>query len=377
MDLLHQWYAASTSVLPDNMAIWDAHAHTGANDPDGVIGDPDHLLRRLDQAGHAGCVLITSQETDGYPSANDRILAESEAAPGRFLPFLRVDPNLGREAIAEAERCIGLGFVGMKLHPRGEGFAVRNPTVSDLAAVASDAGIPILIHAGRGIPSLGPDAMRLLDTHPDLNIILAHAAISDLSWLAPVVASHPGMHFDTAWWSTVALVRLVSAVPASQILYASDSPYGRPFMSGTLTSRVAGAAGYDEAAMRAVFGGNLLSLVAGVRPEPLRSTPSTSIVPSDPLLIGVYADLHGAIGEVLQGCDASQAMSLARLACEVRDSHPHAEVLGAIAASLDRLDTVDRSRDHRSQVGRPLIAVASAALTPSQPVPDVAQWPSP
>lgn len=318
---------------------------------------------------------MTSQEPDGYPPANNRILAESEAASGRFLPFLRVDPNLGRDAIVEAERCISLGFVGMKLHPRGEGFAVQHPTVTDLARVASDAGIPILIHAGRGMPALGYHVVRLLDTHPDLNIILAHAAISDLSWLAPVVDSYPGMFFDTAWWSTAALVRLVSEVPASQILYASDTPYGRPFMSGTLTSRVAGAAGYTDAAMRALFGGNLLSLIDGVRPDRLATMPDHSIVPDDPLLLSVYADLHGAIGEVLQGCDASQAMSLARLACDVRDDHRHSEVLGAIAVSLDRLGTADRSRDHRSQVGRPLIAVASAALTPSQPVPDLALWP--
>lgn len=375
MHLLHEWYAASTSVLPDDLTVWDAHTHTGANDPDGVVGEPGHLLRRLDRAGHAGCVLITSQEPDGYPPANNRILAESEAASGRFLPFLRVDPNLGRDAVVEAERCISLGFVGLKLHPRGESFAVQHPTVTELAGVASDAGIPILIHAGRGMPALGYHVVRLLDTHPDLNIILAHAAISDLSWLAPVVDSYPGMFFDTAWWSTAALVRLFSEVPASQILYASDTPYGRPFMSGTLTSRVAGAAGYTGAAMRALFGGNLLSLIAGVRPDRLPTMPDQSIVPDDPLLLSVYADLHGAIGEVLQGCDASQAMSLARLSCDVRDAHRHSEVLGAIAASLDRLGTVDRSRDHRSQVGRPLIAVASAALTPSQPVPDVALWP--
>ena len=254
---------------------------------------------------------------------------------------------------------------------------MADATVSDLAGLAADAGVPMLIHAGRGIPSLGPAVVRLLDTHADLNIILAHAAISDLSRLAPIAASYPGMFFDTAWWSTAALVRLFSAVPASRILYASDTPYGRPFMSGTLTSRVAGAAGYDDSAMRAIFGGNLLSLLSGVRPEPLHSIPGGSIVPTDPLLIGLYADLHGAIGEVLQGCDARQAMSLARLSCNVRDDHPHAEVLGAIGASLDRLESIDRSQDHQSRAGRPLIAVASAALTPSQPVPGVSAWPSP
>jgi hypothetical protein len=376
MNLLQEWYRASMAILPEDVAIWDAHTHTGANDPDGMVGHPGHLLSRLDQAGHAGCVLITSQEPDGYPPANDRILSETEAAPGRFLPFLRVDPNLGSEALAEAERCLDLGFVGIKLHPRGEDFPVSHPVVSDLAGLATDSRVPILLHAGRGIPSLGPDVVDLLDAHADLNVILAHAAISDLSWLAPVVDAYPGLFFDTAWWSTAALIRLFTVAPASQILYASDTPYGRPFMSGTLACRVAGAARYEDAALRAVFGGNLESLVRGDRPPHLSSIPDESLVPDDPLLVGLYADLHGAIGEILQGCDASQAMSLARLTCNVRDDHPYSETLSAIAASLDRLETVDHSRDHRSAVGRPLIAVASAALTPEQPVPDVAGWPA-
>jgi len=102
MDLVSLWHAASAQVLPDNTEIWDSHTHAGTNDPDGVVGTVPRLLEKLDAAGHTGAVLITSQEPSGYPPANDRILKEASNANGRLIPYLRVDPRLGSDAVAEA-----------------------------------------------------------------------------------------------------------------------------------------------------------------------------------------------------------------------------------------------------------------------------------
>ncbi len=220
-------------------------------------------LRSLDDAGHTGAVLISSMEPDGYPAANDRILKEASNSGGRLIPFLRVNPNLGLDAVAEAERCISLGAKGIKMHPRGEAFALNHPTVTELGRVAAAHGVPILFHAGRGIPALGDDALRLLDSVQGLNIILGHAGVSDLSWIGREAVNYPGLFFDTAWWSTPSILMLFSTVAPDRILYASDTPYGSPKTISTVAMRVAAAAHYSERAMRAVFGGNLLDVIRG------------------------------------------------------------------------------------------------------------------
>lgn len=358
------------SALPPDIEIWDAHTHTGSNDPDGVIGDSRHLLTRLDEAGHSGAVIMTSRDPGGYREPNDRIQAEATASEGRLLPFVRIDPRTGDEAITELERCIDAGFVGLKLHPRGEQFSMADPVVHRAATLVAEAGLPILVHAGRGIPSLGRDVVHLLESIPDLNVILAHAAISDLSRLAPIVDDHPGLFFDTAWWSSASIAQLVSCVPPSRILYASDTPYGRPMMSATVAARVTAAAGYDHASFSAVMGGNLRALVEGRRPRYAGAPPTVPILPKEPLFTSLYADLHGGIGEILQGCDPAQALSLARLTCEVPEGHRYADTLAAIAASIDHLAATEAAGDVRGRIARPLIAVASVALTPDQPVPD-------
>ena len=93
LELLSSWYAHARSHLPKDVAVWDAHSHTGDADPDGVIGHVDELLEALRAARHAGAVVASNHNPAGYRQANDRILAEAAAAEGRLIPFLRVDPS--------------------------------------------------------------------------------------------------------------------------------------------------------------------------------------------------------------------------------------------------------------------------------------------
>ena len=92
---------------------------------------------------------------------------------------------------------------------------------------------------GRGIPALGQNTVRLAEANPGATLILAHAAISDLAWLWRVLPDHPNVLVDTAWWNPVDLVALFSLAPPANIVWASDSPYGRPIMSAVMAMRCA------------------------------------------------------------------------------------------------------------------------------------------
>ncbi|MEZ5174885.1 MAG: amidohydrolase family protein [Acidimicrobiia bacterium] len=369
MDLVSLWHDASAPTLPRGIEIWDAHTHTGANDPDGVVGTASRLLDKLADAGHAGAVVMSSMEPLGYPQANDRILKEAGISNGRLIPFLRVDPRLGSVAIKEAERCLALGARGIKMHPRGEHFALSHPSVADIGRVAAAHGVPILFHAGRGIPTLGDDALNLIDSVDGLNIILGHAGVSDLSWIGREAASHPGLFFDTAWWSTPSLLMLFATVAPDRILYASDTPYGSPKMISTVVMRVAAAAGYQPDAYHAVFGRNLLDLVEGRRPDKVGEPVGSGIMPVDPVGYTVYASFHAAITQILRGGDPGEAISLGKLAVRVPDDHPHAAMFAAVSATMEHIDFTS---PRRSDIIRPLIVAAAAVLTPEQPLPRIA-----
>ncbi len=360
-----RWHDAARALLPAGAEVWDAHCHTGDADPDGVTGSAAKLLERLDRADQAGAVIMSSQDPGGYPAANDRVLAEAEASGGRLVPFLRIDPNAA-SAVAETERSLDAGHRGVKLHPRGESFAMSHPAVADVARLAAERRVPVLVHAGRGIPPLRDDLVALLEAAPGLRIILAHCGISDLARLGPEAAGLPGVYFDTAWWDVTDLLALFAWVPPGRILYASDTPYGRPEMSFTRTMRVAAAAGLADPALRGVFGGTLLRLLDGDEGEDLGGPAGDEYVIADPGLLRVYASLHGAIVEMFAGGDAAEPISLARLGCDVDAGVPHAEVYAALARGLDLA-----AHSHGPARGRLglVLTLAAVALTPQVPVP--------
>ena len=355
-------YASSNTV-------WDSHTHTGHSDPDGVVGTPDRLLQKLAVARQAGAVLMSNQDPNGYPAANDRILREAAASNGRLVPFLRVDPQTGSAAVAETQRSLAAGHRGIKLHPRAESFRLGDPTVRRVMEMAAERGVPVVSHAGRGIPSLGADAVKLCDEIDGLTLILAHAAISDLSWLGPVAADHPGLYFDAAWWDISDLIALFAWVPPGRILYASDTPYGHPSLSFVLTMRVAAAAGYDSDQLNHLFGDTLWRLLESRGEAELGPAAGNGFLTRDPGLLRVYASLHGAIVRAFSKGETAEPVALARLACDVGPGAAHEEVFRAIAATID---LIDLTTDRRSQVVRPLLMAASAALTPNVAVPAIA-----
>ena len=324
-------------ILQDTgpLELYDAHTHIGQNDPDGYKQTPDELLAALDPVD-ARAVLFPMHEPDGYPAANDVAIGAAADHPDRLVAFCRVSPH--DHAIPEARRALDAGAVGIKLHPRAEQFGMDEPVVGELVALAHERSMPMLIHAGRGIPALGQNTVRLAERYPDATLILAHAAISDLAWLWKVLPDHPNVLIDTSWWNPVDLVALFALAPPSSIVWASDSPYGRPIAGIVMTLRCALQAGLSPEQVRGVAGGNLVRVIGGERPADLGPAPGQPDRAFDLLLERVVINLSGTFARLAAQADATETLVLARLACAVGTDGPHADVHAAVLDSLDRYE---------------------------------------
>src|SRR3954463_2242970 len=264
-DVIVPLLASARSVLAPGTRWTDAHTHTGFNDPDGVTGSAEELLAGLDRADVARAAVFTTAEPGGYPPANDRVLREAAESGGRLVAFVRVDPN-APDPVGEARRCIDAGARGIKLHPRSDSFALPHPEVEALVACAADRRVPVLFHAGRGIPALGEEVTRLAGAYPDARLILAHAGISDLGLLRQVVGTLPNVFFDTSWWQVADLLTLMSVVPPGQILFASDMPYGSARFAALALLRCALEVGHPPRALAVMAGRQIERLLAGEDP---------------------------------------------------------------------------------------------------------------
>ena len=107
--------------------------------------------------------------------------------------------------------------------------------------------MPILIHAGRGLPPLADGLVDLALRHPGAVLILAHGAICDQGILTSRLAEHPGVLYDISCFFPLDVIELFARVPAERIVFASDPPYGLPATTLYMALRVAAQAGLDEA----------------------------------------------------------------------------------------------------------------------------------
>jgi predicted TIM-barrel fold metal-dependent hydrolase len=365
--LLRPWTEVTLRQVP-GLELFDAHTHVGQNDPDGMKQTPEELIDSLKRAGARGAFVFPFHEPDGYRDANDAVLAAAEDSDGLLVPFCRVSPH--DVAVSEARRCVQAGARGIKLHPRAERFTLDHPAVREVVSLAHEKALPVLIHAGRGIPALGLHAVELATEFPDARLILAHAGICDLSWIWRVAQDHPNLLFDTAWWMPADMLALFSLIPPGQILFASDAPYGTTAVSPAFQLRCALSAGLSPEQIRSVAAGQSLRLAAG---EPLKPAGDAVGEPSERaahvLLDRVSEFLLLAAIMGFRGGDPTEMLALARLACDVPEEIDDAPVFHAIRWLLDAYDAcrLEAPDDRRTRVF--LILAATVARTPEVPVP--------
>ena len=156
-DELRPWADVVLDQVP-GLELFDAHTHLGQNDPDGMKQSPEELVTNLRRADARGAFVFPFHEPDGYSAANDDVLAAARDADGLLVPFCRVNPH--DSPVPEAERSLRNGAKGIKLHPRAEQFTLDHPEVRSIVALANERSLPVLIHAGRGIPALGSARRR-------------------------------------------------------------------------------------------------------------------------------------------------------------------------------------------------------------------------
>jgi uncharacterized protein len=366
--LVGPWTEIVLEQVP-GIELFDAHTHLGQHDPDGMKQTPEELLAVLEFSHARGAFVFAMHEPDGYPAANDAVIAAAAETDGLLVPFCRVNPH--DNPVPEAERCLDAGARGIKLHPRAEEFTLDHPEVRSLVALAHERHLPVLIHAGRGIPALGLHAVELAGEFPEARLILAHAAICDLSWIWRVAPDHPNLLFDTAWWMPADLQTLFALVPPGQILFASDAPYGAPAMSASFMLRTAIQVGLSPEQIRSIASEQSLRIAAG---EPLQAVgPAIGERERAPHLLLDRVSEFVMLGAIMsfRGGDGGEMLALARLACDVPDEIDDAPTFAAIRSLLDIHDQMLATNPEDRRRMAFLILAATVARTPEVPVPDL------
>ena len=335
-DALAPFEREADRLLPRDAEILDAHTHLGL-DEDGRSLDVQGLLSMLDAAGARRACVFALHDPERKPSyrvPNDRVLRWAGETDGRLVPFCRLDP--AEDPVKEGERCLSAGAKGIKLHPRAQAFDFESQEIDGIFALAEEAAVPILIHAGRGLPPLADGLVKLALRHPGAALILAHGAICDQGIIASRLADHPRALYDISCFFPIDVIQLLARVPAERVVFASDPPYGMTSSALYLALRVAAQAGLEEQALRELLGETMTALLEGAE---LRA-PKAPRRSDELVLSGRLARVYGyasLAGPALFAGVKHQAMAMLKMALAAcRDPEPggQAEALLTIESAL-------------------------------------------
>lgn len=364
--------AEMNALLPAAALVIDAHTHLGT-DEDGQSLTPEALVTYLDQVSPTAraCTfpLHDPERTPAYRVPNDRVLRWAAESEGRLYPYCRLDPT--EEPVAEAERCLALGARGIKLHPRAQAFGFGNAAAESIWKVADEARVPILVHAGRGMPPMAPLADLAL-RYPDVPVVLAHAGIADQGMFASRLAGHPSVYFDTSTFSVFDQLELFARVPIERIVFASDVPYGRPVGALYAALRIAAYAGLDERDRAALVGGTMEDILerrpaAAVRPP---RVPEIRAVSGRLLRVNGYAMMSFAAaisaGTPPDFTRSLPSIALARAACRDPEPGPAGPALARIDGLLASAEQILSGGGDDARLGLGLV-MAAAVIAATEP----------
>jgi len=145
----------------------------------------EQLIASMDEAGIDASVAFgfSWRDMSLCRLGNDYVLEAARRYPGRILPFAVINPAAGDEALAEAERCVEQGALGLgELISDGQGFSLRDDTMTPLVEWAAKHRLPILLHTSEpvghqynGKGDTTPDIVyRFAERYPEATLVLAH-----------------------------------------------------------------------------------------------------------------------------------------------------------------------------------------------------------
>lgn len=197
-----------------NLRKFDVHNHVflSGRRGNGDWADVDQLIEAAEILGIERLYCsrpITAglmANSEAVRDVNDSVLAAMRRHPRQIFGYCFVQPGNGAEALAEIDRCLDAGMVGIKLYNQ---FKYTDPAIFPIAEKCIERGIPFLGHSAfltdpRTL-ALQPKTSHALDfcalatRYPELILIMGHVnGGGDWEWAIKGLRECPNVFLDTS-----------------------------------------------------------------------------------------------------------------------------------------------------------------------------------
>lgn len=213
--------------------IIDTHLHLDDAFDGTAQGAVQELHRQMEAANVTKAIVL---HLEIQPWSAEEV-AEALLLSSKLYGFINVHPYSEDAALQLRAGIEKLGYIGLKLHPRLQGFDVDDSRTVQLVNIAGEMGVPVLVDAF-------PDGTHILQGFspvkyaclakkcPNTKIIIAHMGghyVIDFMMLAKRI---PNMYFDFSYSllyyqsSTIPIdmVYAMRSMKFNRVFYGSDYP---------------------------------------------------------------------------------------------------------------------------------------------------------
>jgi predicted TIM-barrel fold metal-dependent hydrolase len=211
-------------LTTSDIAIIDCHTHIGrlpgvVHDLYGAedlhyIGANEGVTAMLASSASASLV---SQAT-GTTETIEMVRCYGETLKG-VLWLNPHDPAWAQDV----PRAVAHGFVGIKIHPVLDHYAVTRPALDDIFLCAQEQGWPIITHTG---PDASPTSAfcyePLVQAYPRVCLVLAHLRLEAI----PLARRYDNVYVDTTHVDSKLIELALPILGSNKILFGTDAPAG-------------------------------------------------------------------------------------------------------------------------------------------------------
>lgn len=210
--------------MPADRPLIDCHTHIGHLP--GVVGDVYSAEDLCYICAHEGVsfmlVSSASATTIGQRYATAEAVDMVKRHGDRLGGVLWVNPH-DPAWMDDVDLAVEHGFLGLKIHPVLDHYAVNRAALDDVFACAREHSWPILTHTDVDGTTMSASCYEpLIEAYPDVILVLAHLRLGAV----PVAKRHDNVYLDTTYVDPLTVEVGVDALGPTKILFGSDAAEG-------------------------------------------------------------------------------------------------------------------------------------------------------
>jgi predicted TIM-barrel fold metal-dependent hydrolase len=204
--------------------IVDGHLRFGE---DIAVTDIDELLRQMDARDIARAILgpVGRWAAVDNHEGNIALADAARRHPDRLTGFASANPWYGQRAEQELRRALADGLIGLKLVPAQQGVPLLSPLLDGLLQVVAERALPVYVVTGVPVMSEPLQVAELARRWPTVPFVLGRSGRTDFALdLLPALTNAPNLIAETAHNGAGDIARIVEAIGADRVMFASDWP---------------------------------------------------------------------------------------------------------------------------------------------------------